>query len=487
MQPRLTFLNEAELDKIIDGAFEVLARVGVHIGSERVMDIVASQPGAQRVGDRVTLSRDLVERCLKTCPAEVKLYRQDRDEPIVLAGDEVNFVAGSTVPYIYDPSSTGLREATSRDLVNHTKVIDRCDYIDLQSGSFVPSDVPKPIVSAYRYYLALLYSPKPMFSGAFGTDDIAVIWGVMSALAGGEKELSERPLALLCVNPSSPLGLTEVVAENAAFLAEKNFPMLMIPIPLAGGSSPVTLAGTLVQHTAENLATLVVSQTVRAGAPVIFGGGPSIMDMRKGTACQAASEAIMMGAAIGQIAKRLNLPSSTNTGRADSKCVDYQAGEESGSALTSMALARINLIRGSGTLEYANVVSTEKLLIDNEICGMAKRLIRPIDTGDEALALDVIFERGTTTTGFLSSPHTLKWFKSEFFLPSDIIDRGQRREFEAQGSKDAFGRAQAGVQRILAEYEPRQIDAERKREADRVIAAYAKQHGMDQLPVTEIE
>jgi len=152
-----------------------------------------------------------------------------------------------------------------------------------------------------------------------------------------------------------------------------------------------------------------------------------------------------------------------------------------------MALARINLIRGSGTLEYANVVSTEKLLIDNEICGMAKRLIRPIDTGDEALALDVIFERGTTTTGFLSSPHTLKWFKSEFFLPSDIIDRGQRREFEAQGSKDAFGRAQAGVQRILAEYEPRQIDAERKREADRVIAAYAKQHGMDQLPVTEIE
>ena len=487
MQPRLTFLNDEELDRIIDGAFQVLARVGVHIGSERVMDIVASQPGAQYDGERVTLSRDLVERCLKTCPAEVRLYRQDRDEPIVLAGDEVNFVAGSTVPYIYDPDSTGLREATSRDLVNHTKVIDRCDYIDLQSGSFVPSDVPKPIVSAYRYYLALLYSPKPMFSGAFGTDDIAVIWSVMAALAGGEKELAERPFALLCVNPSSPLGLTDVVAENAAFLAEKNFPMLMIPIPLAGGSSPVTLAGTLVQHTAENLATLVVSQLVRSGAPVIFGGGPSIMDMRKGTACQAATEAIMMGAAIGQIAKRLGLPSSTNTGRADSKCVDYQAGEETGSALTAMALARINLIRGSGTLEYANVVSTEKLLIDNEICGMAKRLIRPIDTGDEALALDVIFERGATTTGFLSSPHTLKWFKSEFFLPSDIIDRGQRREFEAGGSKDAFGRARAGVQQILAEYEPRQIDPERKLEADRIIAKYAAQHGMDQLPITELE
>ncbi|MDP6621076.1 MAG: trimethylamine methyltransferase family protein, partial [Alphaproteobacteria bacterium] len=88
MRPRLSFLDDIELDRIIDGAFEVLARVGVHVGSERVMDIVAAQPGAEREGERLRLSRDLVERCLKTCPSEVKLYRQDRDAPIVLAGDE---------------------------------------------------------------------------------------------------------------------------------------------------------------------------------------------------------------------------------------------------------------------------------------------------------------------------------------------------------------------------------------------------------------
>jgi trimethylamine--corrinoid protein Co-methyltransferase len=404
----------------------------------------------------------------------------------VLAGDHVNFVAGSTVSYIHDVAVDGLREATSEDLVRHAKVINHCHHIDLQSGSFVPSDVPKPIVSAYRYYLALLYSPKPMFSGAFGTDDIDVIWGVMAALAGGETALVERPIALICVNPSSPLGLTEVVAENAAFTAAKNYPTLMIPIPLAGGSSPVSLAGTLVQHTAENLATLTVSQSVRAGAPLVFGGGPSIMDMRKGTACQAATEALIMGASIGQIAKRLKLPSSTNTGRADSKCVDYQAGEETGSALTSMALARINLIRGSGTLEYANVVSTEKMLIDNEVCGMAKRLIRPMDTSDDALALDVILERGTSSAGFLSSPHTMQRFRDEFFNPSEIIDRGSRREFEEQGGKDAFGRAQARVREILADYTPRQVDAHRKKEADAIMAAFARKYGMDRLPITDI-
>jgi trimethylamine--corrinoid protein Co-methyltransferase len=486
MQPRLVFLSEAETDTIVDRALEVLSRVGLHIGSERVLDIVAAHDGVTREGDRVRMSRQRVEACLGSCPSEVRLYRQDRDDPIVLAGDHVNFVAGSTVPYILDPSRGSPREATSRDLVNHTKVNARCEHIDLQSGSFVPCDVPKPIVSAYRYYLALLHCPKPMFSGAFGTDDIAVIWGIMSALAGGDEALVERPIGLVCVNPSSPLGLTEVVAESAAFLAERNYPAQMIPIPLAGGSSPVTLAGTLVQHTAENLGTLVVSQSVRPGAPLIFGGGPSIMDMRKGTACQAATEAVMMGAAIGQIAKRLGLPCSTNTGRADSKCVDYQAGEESGSALTAMALARINLIRGSGTLEYANVISTEKMLIDNEICGMAKRLIRPIDTSEEALAVDVILDRGTASAGFLSSPHTLKRFRTEFFTPSDLIDRGQRREFEEQGGKDAYGRARARVPEVLAQWTPHAIDPARKAEAERVMADFARRHGMDRLPITDV-
>jgi trimethylamine--corrinoid protein Co-methyltransferase len=259
-----------------------------------------------------------------------------------------------------------------------------------------------------------------------------------------------------------------------------------IPIPLAGGSSPITLAGTLVQHTAEVLGAVVVSQSALPGAPVIFGGGPSIMDMQKGTACQSSTEAVIMGASTGQIAKRLGLPCATNTGRADSKLVDYQAGEESGIALTLMALAGINMIRGAGTLEFANVVSKEKLLIDNEICGMAKRLVRPVDISENALALNIIFEQATSSDGYLSSPHTLEMFRNEFFFPSSLIDRGSRREFEKQESKDVYQRAIDEAKKIVAEHTAREVDKEKKVELDKIIIAHAKQYGMNQLPLTDI-
>ncbi len=486
MRPTLSFLNDIEVDRIIDSAFTVLEKVGLHIGSARVTDLIGAFDGATIDGERVKMSRQLIEGALKHVPGEVRLYRQDDGDPVVLTGDEVNYVSGTTVPYIYDSTAKNIRKPLSADIVNHAKIINHCQHIDMQAGSFVADDVPKAISGAYRYYLGLLFSPKPMFSGAFGVSDIQVIWDLLCAMAGGEKALVERPLSLMCVNPSSPLGLSEVVAEMTVFTAERNYPTLFIPIPLAGGSSPVTLAGTLTQHTAENLGAIVVNQSVRQGAPVVFGGGPSVMDQLKGTACQASPESIMMGAASAQIAKRLGIPSSTNTGRADSKVVDYQAGEESGAALISMALAGVNLIRGSGMLEFANVVSTEKMLIDNEICGMAKRMVRPIATDDDALAVDLIVDRGVKTEGFMSARHTLRWFRSEVHMPSPLIDRGSRREFEENGGKDAVERARARIDEILAQDQPREVDEDRVREAAMIMTAYAKNHGMDELPVTGI-
>lgn len=482
MRPFVKFLSETDIDIIIDRALTVLEKVGMHVGSSRILKMMGFQEGASVSEERVMLKRNLIEQCLKEAPSEIKIYGQDSMHPLFLADDNVYYVAGSVAPYIYDEKSKNLREPSSKDLIEHIKVLGRCDYIDFQSGSFVVNDVPKPITSSYRYYLSLLYSPKPMFGGAFGTDDLKVIKDMLSIIAGGDKELEEKPIAVVANNPSSPLGLTEIVAENLVFCAEKRLPIMLIPIPLAGGSSPVTLAGTLVQHTAEVLGALVASQIARPGAPVIFGGGPSIMDMKKGTACQASTEAVIMGACIGQIAKRLHLPCATNTGRADSKCVDYQAGEESGIALTLMALAGVNMIRGAGTLEFANVMSKEKLLIDNEICGMAKRLISPMDITEPALALDVIFERATSSDGYLSSSHTMEWFRTEFFFPSPLIDRGSRREFEEKAGQDAYSRALARVEKILDEYTPRAFDKDKKREIDMVMTDHAKKYGMENLP-----
>jgi len=488
-RPKIEILGSDNINIIIEKAVEILSDAGIYIGSDNVMNSLKEHAGIEVLkGNIIKVKQETIEKCIKSTPSSFTVYPQDGLDPIYIGGNEVHFVAGSLGTHVIDRRSHRRRKPVSNDLIEHIKVLNQCHNIDFQSGSFLLSDVPREITSSYRYYLSILYSPKPMFGGAWDTEDFIYIKEMLTVLAGSEEELKRRPPAVICTNPSSPLGLTKIVSENIVGCSKAMLPAMLVPIPLAGGSSPVTLAGTLVQHTAENLGSLVLSQLSNPGAPLLFGGGPGILEMGKGTACQAATEAVMLGCAIAAIGKRLGLPTATNIGRADSKCIDYQAGEESGIALTMMALAGINMIRGSGTLEFCDVVSLEKLLLDNEICGMAKRLIKGIRFSPDTLAVDLIKELGLgySSEGFIGAKHTRDWFKSEIFMPSDIIDRSTRREFEENGEKDALARAVDRIEAILARYQPREVDADKKKELDRIIKKHAQKYGMKDLPISDV-
>jgi len=488
-RPKIEILGSDKIDIIIEKAITILVDSGIFVGSQKVVDNLREHNGIEIVqGNIAKIRKDTIENCVNSAPSSFTVYQQDSLDPIYIGGNEVNYVAGSLGQSIVDRKTHMRRKPVSNDLVEHIKVLNKCDNITFQSGSYLLSDVPREITSSYRFYLSILYSPKPMFGGAWNTEDFIYIKEMLAVIAGNEEKLKRKPQAVICVNPSSPLGLTEIVAENIVGCSKASLPAMLVPIPLAGGSSPVTLAGTLVQHTAENLGGLVVSQLFNPGAPLLFGGGPGILEMRKGTACQATTEAVMLGSAIGAIGKKLGLPTASSIGRADSKCVDYQAGEESGINLTLMALAGINMIRGSGSLEYCDVVSMEKLLLDNEICGMAKRLARGIEFSADTLAVELIKERGLgySSEGYVGAEHTRKWFKSEILMPSEIIDRSTRREFEETGEKDSRKRAEDRIERILTDYEPREFDPDKKKELDTIMKRHAQKYGMDKLPISEI-
>jgi trimethylamine--corrinoid protein Co-methyltransferase len=130
----------------------------------------------------------------------------------------------------------------------------------------------------------------------------------------------------------------------------------------------------------------------------------------------------------------------------------------------------------------------EKLLLDNEICGMAKRLVRGIGISADTLAVGLIKERGLgySSEGYLGAEHTMNWFKSEILMPSEIIDRSTRREFEEAGEKDARQRAEVRIERILSDYEPREFDPDKKKELDAIILRHAQKYGMKKLPISEI-
>jgi trimethylamine--corrinoid protein Co-methyltransferase len=254
-------------------------------------------------------------------------------------------------------------------------------------------------------------------------------------------------------------------------------------MPLAGATSPVTLAGALVQHTAESLSGLVIHQTVNPGAPIVYGGAPAIFDMRKGTTPLAAVESAMIEMAYAQIGKSLGLPVHGYLALSDAKLPDYQAGFETAMGATIAALSRINVVSGAGMLDFSSCQSLEKLVLDGEVCRMAKRLIegvreRPANDGIDVLR-EVIGKGGAS---FITSEHTRRHFREEVYYPSAVVDRGSYGDWEKSGKKTAADRAHARVAELLTRPKLSMAPAGLIDRLEKIITADAKKHGVAALP-----
>jgi trimethylamine--corrinoid protein Co-methyltransferase len=200
------------------------------------------------------------------------------------------------------------------------------------------------------------------------------------------------------------------------------------------------------------------------------------MDMRYGTGCVGNVEVAMLCAAYAQIARMYMVPSGAYMGISETKVVDAQCGLESTLGLVVGTLAGINCITGLGMLGFENCQSFEKLVIDNDICGMALRMLKDITFNDETLALDLINKVGPSGH-FLSEKHTLKWFQTEEFMPSAVIDKISKPRWESMGAKDALRRAKEQVEKILAEHQPKPLPQDTEKELDSFIKEILnKQH-----------
>jgi trimethylamine--corrinoid protein Co-methyltransferase len=249
---------------------------------------------------------------------------------------------------------------------------------------------------------------------------------------------------------------------------------------LTGATTPVTLAGTLVQHVAENLSGVVIAQLAKRGAPVIFGGSPSGFDMRRGTTPMGAIETMMIDIAYAQIGKSLGLPTHAYMALSDAKVIDAQAGLETGMGAVLAALAGVNVVSGPGMLDFESTQSLEKLVIDNEICGMAYRLIEGVAQRDEPLALG-LFEGFAAGTQFLTMPHTREWYRVEHFFPA-IADRETYDGWAALGKKTAAERAHDEVNRLLGAPPEEPPRGPVRRELEEIMRREGQKAGLRDLP-----
>ncbi len=482
LNPRVTWFTESTRKKIVEEAKRILEEVGVFVENMEALEILRGA-GAKidKERNRVRIPAALVEKAVETTPSRVIVYDRHGEPAMDLGDDRIHFNPGSAALRIYDAKEGRARTPVTSDLVKFVTLTDALPNYAAQSTGLISGDVPQEVADRYRLYIALQYSVKPVVTGTFLIDGFKVMHEMLATVAGDAEKLREKPTAIFDCCPSPPLKWSDLTAQALIDCARTGIPAELISMPLTGATSPVTLAGAVVQHCAESLSGVVIHQLAAAGAPIIYGGSPACFDMRKGTTPMGAIETMMIDGAYAEIGKHLGLPVQAYMALSDSKLVDYQAGMETAMGAVIAALSGINNISGPGMLDFESCQSLEKLVLDHEICGMALRLTRGIELRDDPIAIDLMQE-GIDRKGFLSLAHTMKWFRKEAYFPDEVIDRNALDEWQKQGSKDAARRAAERVEKILAAHRPEPLDPAVRAHIKDLMEAEAKRFGMKALP-----
>lgn len=476
---RFEFLDQNQKESIDLASIDVLENAGATFLSKRAQEIF-NKAGAMVDGKNgnVKIPRSLIRDMLKRCPAKFNLYARNPKYDLEIGGNNQYMTCGGEYPYILDLESGVRRSALSTDLVPIIRVTDALDNISV-GGSYIiaPTDLPEAYRHIERSALHYKYSSKTThwdsegYIGSSGELGATHNLELAAVVAGGRGELSKKPISTCQICPSSPLiydvGLTDDVIEFVGH----GIPVLIEPMDNTGATSPITLAGALVQTNAAVLAGLVLVQLIRPGNPVVYGGIPVNLDMHTAIPAVGCPETALSCAGGASMAKYYGLPSAMSGGVSDSKIPDVQAGFESALTMLTAVLAGANWVRVvAGALEYHFTASFEMLAIHDEIFGMAKRIARGIEVNEDTLATSLIKKVAPLRGHYMAEKHTLQHITSERYLPR-LSDKRTRGDWEKSGSKDLAKVARERVRQIIATHQPdpplpkdieKELDAKKK-------------------------
>ena len=485
MRPALRFLDDQLIQRIIAEARQVLCRLGVEIHNRRVLDTLAAHGAPVDASQwRACFTDDLIDAALKTVPRSFPLYDVRGGQTHDFQGDNVYFTPGSAAINILDGQTGEIRKPDTADYIRYVKVVSGLRYIASQSTALIPADVPERISDSYRLYLSLLYGEKPVVTGAFTIESFEIMRELQLAVRGSREALEQKPLAVFSCCPTAPLKWSDVTSQNLVDCALWSIPVELISMPLSGLVAPVTLVGSLIQQTAENLSGVVISQLTRPGHPLLYGGSPAVFDVRFLTTPMGAPETIMMDCANSEIGKYLGMPTQSYIALSDSKQLDAQAGIETGMGAVLAALSGINNISGPGMLDFESCQSLEKLVADNEICGMTLRVLQGIEPREDFPALP-LFEELLREKNLMIADHTRRHLREEVTFPGPVIDRATLGRWQKEGRRTVMQRAGTEVSRLLEQYTPSRLPESAKADLTRLMQSEAARYGMDTLPQHE--
>lgn len=484
MRPSLNILSDELLNRILDEARRILAETGMEIrgrGLRQRLQDHGLKP--DKTGKRILFPAEAVDRAIASCPASFTLFDRDGRPHAELGGDRVHFVPGSSGLKILDHRSGETRLANSTDFVDYVRVCDGLKHIAYLATAFsTNNDMESQVSDAWRLYLCLTNSIKPVVSGAFSEHGVPRMVEMMELFRQDRAELIAKPMSIFTITATGNFRYGEDSCQNLLDCIEAGIPVEIVPVTLMGLIAPISLVGATVFHCVDVLAGLTMAQIIKPGAPVLFGGAPATFHMQATSSPMAAIEAMHLDVAYVAVARSLGLPTQSYMALSDSKVLDAQAGAETFAGALLAALARVNSVSGPGMLDFVLVFSLAKLVFDDELCGQALHFTREMKVTDD-LPSAALIQSLMEHDHLLTAAHTLQHWHNELYLPGPVVDRDNRENWEKKGAPDLLQRANAQVEQQLQQYQPVATDEKLDQELQRIIVAgFEKQERLPELP-----
>jgi trimethylamine--corrinoid protein Co-methyltransferase len=477
--PPVEVLSADQAEAIHEASLAILRDVGLEVLGDRAIDILR-RAGAlvDRGTRRVRLDPGLTEELVARAPGSFRLHARNPAWNLDIGGDNLVFCAVGGPAFVTD-LDRGRRAGSLADLSDLTRLVQQLDILHQEGGGAVePTDIPVPVRHLEMYRAFATLTDKTWQCLGFGRRPVDDAIDITCLVRGIDRDrLAREPSVMTVINTNTPLRLDGPMSDGLVEMALHAQPVIATPFTLAGAMSPATLAGALALQNAEALFMIALAQATRPGAPMVYGGFTSNVDMRSGSPAFGTPESVKGQLATGQLARRYGVPwRSSNT--TASSVVDAQAAYESEMSLWGCVLGGANLVyHAAGWLEGGLTASFEKLVLDAELLQQIAEVLRPIVVDAAELGLDAIAEVGPGGH-FFASAHTLERYETAFYRPM-LSDWRNFETWSDDGARTATERANGIWKRLLAEYTPPPMDAATREALDTFVERRKAEIGRD--------
>ncbi len=442
---------------------KVLKNVGIHVGDEVALELLSSAGALvtkDKNGGMVRFPENLVEDCIQWAPKSIVYYARDPAQDYDTGFDMVRFSTYGECIQIVDPYDRNIRATTKRDCGFTGKMVDYYPECAVMERAVCSTDKPAATQALHNLEALLHATSKHIILAANCTENVKPMIAMASMAAGGHEVFKKRPIISLGVCSSSPLTLNKSTCEIIIAGAQAGIGLWLISMVLAGGTGPMTLAGSIVQHNAEILSSLILAQVAKKGTACTYCSSTSIMYMKNAASILGAPEFGLMGRATAQMARFYRLPSAIATGVSDSKNTDIQAAYETAINLTQVALSRPQIIYGLGSIEGGLTFDLAKLVLDCEHARHLLMAIEGIPVDEYQLAYDEIQAVGPGGN-YLLQKRTLENMRTQSRV--SVFDRNPRKIWEDMGSPQVLESAYQKAIHIIETHqtEPLPLGADR--------------------------